>query len=114
MKLNKIIKLFRLEKKLSQSYIAHELGLEQSQYCRREKGEINFSPEEIKKIARILETNISVLFGEDLNYSSERISENVLRFVTVPEKLIHEYEKIIKQKDDLIKELSQKNKRAIP
>ncbi|MDQ1164613.1 transcriptional regulator with XRE-family HTH domain [Flavobacterium sp. SORGH_AS 622] len=108
-----MIKLLRLEKKLSQSFIAHELGVEQSQYCRREKGEINFSPEEIKKIAKILETNIAVLFNEGLNYSGEISSDNILRFVTVPEKLIHEYEKIIKQKDDLIKELRQKNKGSV-
>lgn len=114
MKLNKMIKFLRLEKKLSQSFIAHELGVEQSQYCRREKGEINFSPEEIKKIAQILETKIAVLFSEDLKESKESPSDNILRFVTVPEKLIHEYEKIIKQKDDLIKELRHENKTSMP
>ena len=63
MKLHEKVKLLRDDKKLSQDFLAHELGLDQSQYSRREKGEIQFVPEEIKKLSKLLETTISNLFG---------------------------------------------------
>lgn len=102
MKLNKKIRTLRIEKKLSQSYIAHELGLEQSQYCRREKGEIHFSPDELIKIAKLLNTNITVLFDEEANKASN-LDPQSLKYVTVPQMFIDQYELRIKEKDDLIK-----------
>lgn len=108
MKLNKRIRALRIEKKLSQSYIAHELGLEQSQYCRREKGEIHFSPDEIIKIAELLTTNVAVLFGEESNKPNNLNQENI-KYVMVSEKFIDEYEFRIKEKDNLIKLLRQES-----
>lgn len=70
MRLNEKAKTLREEKKLSQSYLAHELGLEQSQYSRREKGEIQFVPDEIVKLSKLLETTISNLFDEQANIFS--------------------------------------------
>ncbi|MDA6069140.1 helix-turn-helix domain-containing protein [Flavobacterium sp. AC] len=102
MKLNKRIRALRIEKKLSQSYIAHELSLEQSQYCRREKGEIHFSPDEIVKISKLLDTNIALLFGEETN-KSNNLDQESIKYVTVPKLFIDQYELRIKEKDDLIK-----------
>lgn len=107
MKLNKKIRALRVEKKMSQSYIAHELGLEQSQYSRREKGEINFSPDEIIKIAKLLDTNVAVLFGEEKNTLND-LHQRTTKYITVPETFIEDYELRIKEKDDLIKLLQEK------
>lgn len=109
MTLNKRIRALRIEKKISQSSIAHELSLEQSQYCRREKGEIHFSPDQIMKIAKLLKTNIAVLFGEEIN-KPNNLDQESIKYVTVPEKFINEYELRIKEKDELIKLLTKSNK----
>jgi transcriptional regulator with XRE-family HTH domain len=65
MQLHEKIRSIRENKKLSQGYLAQELGLDQSQYSRREKGEIPFVPNEIVRISKLLETSISDLFGEE-------------------------------------------------
>ncbi|KUJ59549.1 hypothetical protein AR687_22665 [Flavobacteriaceae bacterium CRH] len=108
MKLNKIIKGLRVEKKLSQSFIAHELFLEQSQYCRREKGEIHFTPDEIIKISQVLGTTIAILFGEEVSKPVDQNKEFTTKYVTVPEKFIEDYELLLNKKDDEIKVLRQK------
>jgi transcriptional regulator with XRE-family HTH domain len=69
------------------------LGLNQSQYSRREKGEIPFIPNEIQKLSVLLETSISDLFGEKIASSDT---------VLIHEKLIAQYELRIKEKDQLI------------
>ncbi len=97
-----------MEKKLSQSYIAHELRLEQSQYCRREKGEIQFTSDEIIKIAQLLKTNIASFFGEEINKPNDSDPEDLIKYITIQHKFIEQYELRIKEKDDIIKLLRQK------
>ena len=98
MKLNQKVKAIREDKKLSQSFLAHELGLDQSQYSRREKGEIQFIPEEIIKLSHLLDTTISDLFNQrDINIPSN-----------LTNMLIEQYELRLKEKDELIKVLNQK------
>lgn len=99
MGIHKRIKAIRETKKISQSYLANELNLDQSQYSRREKGEIKFIPEELMKISKLLQISISELFGEKIN-ENESISL----------KLIEQYECRIKEKDEMILVLKQLNK----
>lgn len=110
MRLNEKTKTLREEKKLSQSYLAHELGLEQSQYSRREKGEIQFVPDEIVKLSKLLETTISNLFDEQANIFSIQTQNGGYfgQYITVSDKLIEQYELRLKEKDDLIELLRQK------
>lgn len=110
MRLNEKAKTLREEKKLSQSYLAHELGLEQSQYSRREKGEIQFVPDEIVKLSKLLETTISNLFDEQANIFSIQTQNGGYfgQYITVSDKLIEQYELRLKEKDDLIELLRQK------
>lgn len=109
MRIHKRIKAIREFKKISQSYLASELNLDQSQYSRREKGEIQFIPEEIVKLSKLLETSISELFGEKIieSQSIKEINENL----SVAEKLIEQYEMRIKEKEEMIVVLKQLNKR---
>ena len=96
MKLNEKIKQLRENKKLSQSYIAYELGLDQSQYSRREKGEIQFIPDEIIKLSKMLETTIANLFEEQQNDNDNKQNLSIL------EKLTEQYELRLKEKDEMI------------
>jgi len=61
MKKQKLINI-RKERKISQSVMAYRLGMEQSQYCRREKGETRISELEWNKIATILEVKLVDIF----------------------------------------------------
>lgn len=110
MRLNEKVKTLREEKKLSQSYLAHELGLEQSQYSRREKGEIQFVPDEIIKLSKVLETTIANLFDEEtiVFNNIDQKGGNFGQYITVSYKLIEQYEFRLKEKDDLIELLRQK------
>lgn len=109
MKLNEKVKIIREEKKLSQSYIAHELGLDQSQYSRREKGEIYFNPDEIIKLSFLLDTSISILFDVQKNLSGKHLqTKNNLS--SISEKLIEQYESKLKEKDEIIEMLREKLK----
>jgi len=104
MEIHEKIKQIREEKKLSQGYLAHELGLDQSQYSRREKGEIQFVPIEIIKLSKLLETTISNLFGEEtiVFNNVDQKGGNFGQYVTTSEKLIEQYELRIKEKEEII------------
>ena len=107
MKLNEKVKIIREEKKLSQSYIAHELGLDQSQYSRREKGEIYFNPDEIIKLSFLLDISISILFDEQKNLSNSHLqTKNNLTLIS--DKLIEQYEIRLQEKDKIIEMLHEK------
>lgn len=98
MQLHQIIKTIRENKKLSQVYLAYELGIDQSQYCRREKGEIQFVPNEIVKLSKVLEISISNLFNEIIEEKRTSMDKNI----SIPEKLIEQYELRIKEKEEMI------------
>lgn len=104
MKLHEKVKQLREDKKLSQDYIAHELGLNQSQYSRRENGQIQFIAEEIKQLAALLETSIAELYGEEtvIFNNHDQKGGNFGQYLNIPEKLIEQYEARLKEKDDTI------------
>ena len=104
MKLNEKIKSLREERKLSQESLAHELNLDQSQYSRREKGDIQFVPDEIKKLSKLLDTTISNLFGEEpiIFNNKDQKGGNFGQYIISSEKLIEQYELRIKEKDEII------------
>lgn len=104
MKINEKVKIIRERKKLSQEYLANELGLNQSQYSRREKGNIPFLPNEIVKLSLLLETTISNLFGEEITVINNP-RENEEKFVqnfSIQNELIKQYQERIKEKDEMI------------
>jgi transcriptional regulator with XRE-family HTH domain len=100
MLLHEKIKSIREDKKISQGYIAYELGVDQSQYSRREKGEIPFVPNEIVKISKLLQTSISNLFEEETYINNEGVHFG--QNVSIDKKLIEQYELRIKEKEEMI------------
>ncbi len=100
MRLHEKIRSIREDKKLSQGYLAHELGLDQSQYSRREKGEIPFVPNEIVRISKLLKTSVAFLFGEETSIDQKDVT--FIKNVSIDEKLIEIYELRIKEKEDMI------------
>ena len=104
MKVYERVKTVRENKKLSQDSVAYELDLNQSQYSRRENGEIPFSAEEIEKLASVLDTKISELYGEEtIIFNNHNQKGGAFgQYVTVPDKLIEQYEKRLEEKETII------------
>src|SRR5690554_517031 len=111
MKLYEKIRTIREEKKLSQDAVAHELGLCQSQYSRREKGEIKFDADEILRLSKVLNATVSELYEEEINvFNNSNQKDGVFeQFVTILNKLIEQYEKRLQAKDDMIALLKKQN-----
>ncbi|BFO67475.1 helix-turn-helix domain-containing protein [Chryseobacterium sp. KCF3-3] len=101
MEIHKVVKRIRENKKISQEYIAFELKLNQSQYSRREKGDIPFSAIEIEKIACILEVKVSELYDDEqlIGAAGEK---NLREQNEFSYRLIEKYEKIIEEKQLII------------
>lgn len=101
------IKEIRVDKKLSQSFLAHELNLDPAQYSRRESGEIDFKPKEIIILSKKLETPISKLFGEETSVFNnvDQKGGTFGQYITTSEKLIEQFELRLKEKDDMIAQL---------
>jgi len=111
MKLHERIKTIREEKRISQEAIAYKLGMSQSQYSRRENGEVKFLADEIIQLSSALDSKISDLYGEEtttLNNHNQK-GGNFGYYVMIPEKLIEQYEKRLQEKDEMIA-LLKKNK----
>lgn len=113
MKLHEKIKNVREERKLSQEYVAHQLGLDQSQYSRRESGETKFLAEEIIQLSRALQTKISELYSEEgtVFNNVDQKGGAFGQYVTVmSDKLIEQYETRLMEKDQIIQDLKQQIK----
>lgn len=113
MKLHEKIKNVREERKLSQDYVAHQLGLYQSQYSRRESGETKFLAEEIIQLSRTLQTKISVLYSEESTVydNADQKGDAFGQYGTImSNKLIEQYETRLMEKDQIIYDLKQQIK----
>ena len=108
MKLHEKVRRFRELNQWSQENLAYELGLNQSQYSRRENGSIKFNSEEIILLARIFKISPSLLFGEE-EKDSNSANAQVSKFAEkLSNELIQQYELRLKEKDELIAELREK------
>ncbi len=104
MEIHETIKKLREDKHFSQDAIAHALGLKQSQYSCRENGEIKFAAEEIPVLAKELGCTTAKIYGEETNSFSVHTQNggNFGQYVSVPEKLIEQYESRLKEKEEVI------------
>lgn len=104
MEIHKTIKKLREDRHFSQEAIAHALDLKQSQYSRRENGEIAFSAREIPILAKELGSSVAKIYGEETNSFSVQTQNggNFGQYVSVPEKLIEQYEDRLREKDETI------------
>jgi transcriptional regulator with XRE-family HTH domain len=104
MKIHEKVKFFREAKGLSQEAIAYRLGIEQSQYSRRENGQVKFSIDEVVAISKILNLDISELVSEQtvVFNSSNQSGGSFGQYINIPESLIIQYEQRLKEKDEMI------------
>jgi len=104
MQVGERVQYYRKSKGISQEYVSSKLGLEQSQYSRRETGQINFDAVELLRLAEILEVDISEFFTDrTVVFNSSNQSGGYFgQYITVADKLIELYEARLKDKDELI------------
>lgn len=58
------IRKLRLERNLTQEYVALELGISQNAYCKIENGQVQLTIARLQKIAAILDTPPAALLNE--------------------------------------------------
>lgn len=108
MKLNERIKFYRENKKLSQEFVGFQLGLNQSQYSRRESGTIKFNTDELEKISKVLEVDISELMGESTVFNNNnQVGGTFAQTIYTSEDVTKQYASIINEKDKTIELLKE-------
>jgi transcriptional regulator with XRE-family HTH domain len=98
MKLNEKIKILRLSKNLTQTFVAEELGIDAANYSRLERGLVKVTMEKLKKISEILEVNVSVFLDDNNSQEPKEIIElnSVLLLKDILKELKEINDKIIK------------------
>jgi transcriptional regulator with XRE-family HTH domain len=104
MQLNEKVQFYRMQRGYSQEYISELLGLEQSQYSRRETGQVDFRAQEIARLSEVLGVEIAELFNDStiVFTSNNQSGGNFGQYVTLPDKLIEQYEARLREKDEMI------------
>ena len=104
----------RKDKKFSQQDVAEYLNISQTQYLRKEKGEIEIKEEEWERIAKLLDVEVDVIKQDD---SSNKISQNFENitgsyvgsnnnYFSIPEHLLDsqkEYIELLKKEIEVLK-----------
>ena len=115
---NKLIAA-RKEKNRTQNDVAELLFMSQSQYQRRERGEIRISDEEWVRIAKILDKEVEDIKEEDnittiYNYDnhSANYSESNNYFYNIPEFIMKNQQEYIEMLKEEIKWLKEEIKRV--
>ena len=98
------VRFFREQKKLSQEFVSTLMNIEQSQFSRRESGQIPFSINELEKLSELFDIEISEFFKEKtVIFTSNNLSGGSFgQYVSVPDRLIEQYEMRLKEKVEMI------------
>ncbi len=104
------VKFYRESKRLSQEYVGARLNIEQSQYSRRESGQIPFTVDELQNLSELFEVEISDLMKDKMVVfnNHNQSGGNFGQYIHLPEKLIEQYEERLKEKDEIIQLLKQR------
>ena len=110
MQIHEKVKFYRASRRLSQDSVAFKLGLDQSQYSRRESGAIKFDSDEISKLCEVLEVTPMELFNSEsiIFNNTNQQGGNFGQYIALPEELRKQYELRIKEKDEMIELLKEK------
>lgn len=103
------VRFFREQKKRSQEYVSTLLNIEQSQFSRRESGQIPFSINELEKLSELFDVDVTHFFKNNtvVFTSNNQSGGSFGQYVSIPDRLIEQYELRIKEKDDLIQLLQE-------
>jgi transcriptional regulator with XRE-family HTH domain len=102
------LKKIRLEKNVSQDFLAKKLGFTQKAYSKIENNETKLNVDVLQRVSEILEVPIESFFNNSqqpvLNDFSNRTGgDNVIYKNNSTEKIEDLYKELLKSKDDVIK-----------
>ena len=106
------IKKARERKGYSQEFIAEELKISQSAYSDLENNKTKLNLSRLQRIAEILDTDIFELLssGDPVTFNDNQkggVANNAFIINQLSEQLIEQYEKRLKEKDEMIKMLKE-------
>ncbi|RKE99038.1 helix-turn-helix domain-containing protein [Ichthyenterobacterium magnum] len=108
------IKKTREKKGFSQEYIAEELKISQSAYSDLENNKTKLNLQRLQKIADVLDTDIfEFLSGADVTFNDNQnggVANNAFVINQLSDQLLNQYEKRLKEKDDIISLLKEQLK----
>jgi transcriptional regulator with XRE-family HTH domain len=112
MEIHERVKFYREAKRMSQDSVAFKLGLDQSQYSRRESGVIKFDSDEITKVCEVLDITPMELFNTEsvIFNNTNQQGGDFGQYIALPEDLIKQYDLRLKEKDEMIELLKEKIK----
>ena len=114
------IKLIEARKKkgYSISNMAEELGVDEANYCRREKGQTKINDTEWEKLSQVLDVSVEDIYEKDENQffiCKDYASGNYLgvhnNIYTVPESMIETQQKYIKKLEEEVLNLKKRLKK---
>ena len=110
MEIHERVKFYREAKRMSQDSVAFKLGLDQSQYSRRESGVIKFDSDEITKVCEVLDITPMELFNTEsvIFNNTNQQGGNFGQYIALPKDLIKQYDLRLKEKDEMIALLKEK------
>jgi transcriptional regulator with XRE-family HTH domain len=110
MEIHERVKFYRESKRMTQDSVAFKLGLDQSQYSRRESGVIKFDSDEIAKVCEVLDITPMELFNTEsvIFNNTNQQGGNFGQYIALPDDLIKQYELRLKEKDEMIALLKEK------
>ncbi len=110
MEIHERVKFYRESKRMTQDSVAFKLGLDQSQYSRRESGVIKFDSDEIAKVCEVLDITPMELFNTEsvIFNNTNQQGGNFGQYISLPDDLIKQYELRLKEKDEMIALLKEK------
>jgi transcriptional regulator with XRE-family HTH domain len=110
MEIHERVKFYREAKRMSQDSVAFKLGLDQSQYSRRENGVIKFDSDEITKVCEVLDITPMELFNTEsvIFNNTNQQGGNFGQYIALPDDIIKQYELRLKEKDEMIALLKEK------
>jgi transcriptional regulator with XRE-family HTH domain len=110
MELFEKVKFYRESRRLSQEFVGARLNIEQSQYSRRESGQIAFTVDELQNLSQLFEVEISDLMKDKMVVfnNHNQTGGTFGQYINLPEKLIEQFEARLKEKDEFIKLLKQR------
>jgi transcriptional regulator with XRE-family HTH domain len=110
MEIHERVKFYRESKRMTQDSVAFKLGLDQSQYSRRESGVIKFNSDEITKVCEVLDITPMELFNTEsvIFNNTNQQGGNFGQYIALPDDLIKQYELRLKEKDEMIALLKEK------
>lgn len=101
------LKKIRLEKNISQDFLAKKLGFTQKAYSKIENNETKLNVDVLQRVSEILEVPIETFFNNSqqpiLNDFSNRTGgDNVIYKTNTSEKIEELYKDLLKSKDEVI------------